>query len=167
MRIGSSTLILMGTGLFMLYASFSTLRPMLAEQRTQEVDMPELHIHIARRPADEPDATIARFGSTSSVDVLKERRTLEVVRTANFSTGDRDLGPLAVAAPPADDGGPLLFGSTSPPGGGTRAEAPYVVLGIATSPKNDGHRSWIRRTWWGAPVSNELSCRDHCGAHVP
>ena len=24
---------------------------------------------------------------------------------------------------------------------------PYVVIGVATSPKNTGHRTWIRNTW--------------------
>jgi len=28
---------------------------------------------------------------------------------------------------------------------------PYVVVGIATSPKNTGHRSWIRSTWMTLP----------------
>ena len=29
--------------------------------------------------------------------------------------------------------------------------APFVVLGVATTPKNTGHRSWIRSTWMTLP----------------
>ena len=31
------------------------------------------------------------------------------------------------------------------------ATVPFAVLGVATSPKNTGHRSWIRATWMSLP----------------
>ena len=31
------------------------------------------------------------------------------------------------------------------------ATEPYVVLGVATSPRNTGHRAWIRETWMTLP----------------
>ena len=31
------------------------------------------------------------------------------------------------------------------------AAEPYVVLGVATSPRNTGHRAWIRETWMTLP----------------
>ena len=34
--------------------------------------------------------------------------------------------------------------------GGTTAK-PYVVLGVATAPRNRGHRTWIRETWMTLP----------------
>lgn len=41
-------------------------------------------------------------------------------------------------------------------------EVPYIVMGIATSPKNSGHRSWIRRTWCRVPTSNQpMSTKPH------
>ena len=35
--------------------------------------------------------------------------------------------------------------------GGTTANKPYVVLGVATAPRNRGHRTWIRETWMTLP----------------
>ena len=32
-----------------------------------------------------------------------------------------------------------------------RAAEPYVVLGVATAPRNYGHRAWIRETWMTLP----------------
>ena len=32
-----------------------------------------------------------------------------------------------------------------------RAVQPYVVLGVATAPRNRGHRTWIRETWMTLP----------------
>ena len=46
---------------------------------------------------------------------------------------------------------------------------PYVVLGVATSPKNTGHRSWIRRTWMTLPnvVSGAVHTKFLIGVLTP
>lgn len=45
----------------------------------------------------------------------------------------------------------LPGGLTTAATSGTRSLMPFAVVGVATTPKNTGHRTWIRETWMSLP----------------
>ena len=63
------------------------------------------------------------------------------------SAPDRTADPYMVQTP-----GTAVRAAASLYGVQTRPVAdPYVVLGVATAPRNTGHRAWIRETWMTLP----------------
>ena len=65
------------------------------------------------------------------------------LRAAPVRTAD----PYLVQPPDtAERAAASLYGVQTRP-----AADPYVVLGVATAPRNTGHRAWIRETWMTLP----------------
>lgn len=69
------------------------------------------------------------------------------LRAAPVRTADLEQSPDT-----AERTATSLYGVQTRP-----AAEPYVVLGVATAPRNTGHRAWIRETWMTLPSRSTLS----------
>ena len=156
--LGSGTIkMLVVVGLYVLYASVTSIGPLLSQAPYYSAtsvleadDTPDL-VQTSLKYPDEASSV-----ALMSDDVLLKRQhgasTPAVVRKMNASGANGAAGPFlpGAATPP---------GVSSGAGDGGGAAMPYVVLGVATTPKNAGHRSWIRGTWCAAAPCEHASHR--------
>ena len=91
-------------------------------------------------------------------DALKMSRQLRqhdigaAKRKSNESQEQQLQGSFTIPPHASSSGGlPMLFGANTHPGGEGLRLAPYIVLGVASSPQNTGHREWIRATYFTLP----------------
>jgi len=136
--LGSTTYTLTAFGLVVLFLSYYKLfAPLETRYEVSLGGATYPHSPSGVQSAGEVPGAIRSRESSAELLKFSERRGAGAsFRDARNATSTAQQGS-----------GPFLIGTNSPPGGSGRQEMPYVVLGVATSPKNEGHRSWIRRTW--------------------
>lgn len=66
---------------------------------------------------------------------------------SHMQTFETHLDPLMNSTMTAAPQPPEISEQTRPHVSVPPHVMPYVVIGVATSPKNTGHRTWIRNTW--------------------
>lgn len=133
-RLSLSTFTLLALGALLLLVTFSTVHSPLAAR-------PEA---TTNRRVIPPAPSRSALPYYASEDQLRVPRSHE---TALFEHRASNLSSSGLAPTNAGSTGAVLFGTDLPPGGEMSSSVPYAVLGVATSPKNGGHRAWIRGSW--------------------
>ena len=114
---------------------------------------PENGLPRAIRPRPRPSDTLVPPGGRGQratmlmlEDSALSRMQLDDVGEGAITLGESLGGPDVLQAPLA------RAQRTNASTAVDRKEVvPYVVVGVATTPKNTGHRSWIRPTWMTLP----------------
>lgn len=133
-RLSLSTFTLLALGALLLLITFSTVHSPLAAR-------PEATTNGRVIP---PAPSRSALPFYASEDQLRVPRSYE---TALFEHRASNHSSSGLASNNAGSTGAVLFGTDLPPGGEMSSSVPYAVLGVATSPKNGGHRAWIRGSW--------------------
>ena len=98
-----------------------------ARERTQRTTTAEPAVNI----------TFVTPSTRAPADPVVELRAAPVRTADPYLVQPPDTAERAAAS---------LYGVQTRP-----ATDPYVVLGVATAPRNTGHRAWIRETWMTLP----------------
>ena len=113
----------------------------LGRGASREVAASSLSVDEYRlRPMRGPESSLQRPASAWAYD---EAQSTNGWRGRRGQQQQQPCNVTAAAATPAPAVAATTAAASLPP--------PLIVLGIATAPKNTGHRAWIRKTWMTLP----------------
>lgn len=126
-----------------LILALQSLLPPVASSGWRPAETGERHHGTTHGTTQLPSGLVATAEPTVNISFVARPSLSTVVDpVANLFGADT----YVVQTPGAAVRAASLYGVQTRP-----AAEPYVVLGVATSPRNTGHRAWIRETWMTLP----------------